>query len=294
MSYVPTISISGFSAALSHSCHERGERVARCAAHERDLAGADVVVDLLGEGLAERARVLADDGRVVLAGAGHVTPCVRGDGDPCRGRLLEYRQILVADVREVDDHVGTLCDDRLEVRQRVARAAREDVGALVDDLADLRVRQRLEDELHLRHLAVDVLAERLHVRDGQLSAGARVTAVVLPALERQVLVDGVVRACERRERDLLGYRILRQERRVEERLLDHGRVGIVGLAVLVGPRPAPRPSPRAARPSLPVARRALPVARRALPARQVAPARPPPRRRRRLRRRTRARPPATP
>ena len=71
----------------------RGQRVARRAAHEGDLARAHVVVHLLGEGLAERARVLADDGRVVLAGAGHVAPRVRGDRDSRVLRLLEHRQV---------------------------------------------------------------------------------------------------------------------------------------------------------------------------------------------------------
>jgi hypothetical protein len=83
------------------------------------------------------------------------------------------------------------------------------MGARVDDLANLRVRQRLEDELHLRHFPVDVLSERFHIGNGQLAARPRVAAVVLPALERQRLINLVIRARERGERDLLGRRILR-------------------------------------------------------------------------------------
>ena len=76
------------------------------------------------------------------------------------------------------------------------------MGALVDDLADLWVRQRLEDELHVRHLAVDVLAELLDVGDGELAARTGVADVVLPALQRQGVVDLLVGAPESGQRDL--------------------------------------------------------------------------------------------
>ena len=84
VAYVPTTSISGFSAGLLALLPAGGQRVALESAEERDLARADLLVDDLREGLAERARVLADDGRVVLAWAGHVAPGVRADWDPRR------------------------------------------------------------------------------------------------------------------------------------------------------------------------------------------------------------------
>ena len=156
-------------------------------------------------------------------------------GIPCSRASLNAGRYCVADVGIVDDHVGALGDRGTEVGQWISRGARERLGAHVDDLPDLRVRERLEDELHLRHFAIDVLSERLQVGRGQLAARARIAAVLLPALQRQVQVDGIVGTSKRGERDLLLRRIGRQERRVEQGLLDHGRVGVVGLAVLVGP-----------------------------------------------------------
>src|SRR4029078_7555406 len=76
------------------------------------------------------------------------------------------------------------------------------------------------DELHLRHLAVDVLTELLQVGDGQLPARTRVTAVVLPALERQVEVHLAVGPAETGERDVPRRLVLGEQRRLEERLLE--------------------------------------------------------------------------
>src|SRR5439155_10281813 len=93
----------------------------------------------------------------------------------------------------------------------------------------LSIRQRLEDELHLRHLAIDVLAELLDVGDGQLAARTGAAAVVLPALERQVVVDLLVRAAETRQRDPARLRVRREERGLEERLREGGGSGLVHL-----------------------------------------------------------------
>ena len=159
-----------------------GQRVAREAAEEGDVAGADLLVHRRCERLTEVAGVLADDSQVVLAGPGHVAPGIGRDRDAGVGCLLHHRQHRVAEVRIGDDQADLLCDRGLEVGDALVQIG---VGALVDDLADLRIRQRLEDELHLRHLAVHVLAEALDVRDRHLALRARGTAVVLPALQRQ-------------------------------------------------------------------------------------------------------------
>ena len=92
------------------------------------------------------------------------------------------------------------------------------------------IRQRLEDELHLRHLAVDVLAELLDVRDLELAARSGVAAVVLPALERQRLVDLPVGSTEPGQRDVARHLVLREQRRLEERVLERRRLRGVHLA----------------------------------------------------------------
>ena len=149
--------------------------------------------------LAQLAGVLADDGEVVLARPGHEAPGIGRDRNAGVGRFLHHRQHRVTEVRIGDDQVDLLRDRRLEVGDALVQVR---VGALVDDLPDLRIGERLEDELHLRHLAEDVLTELLDVGDGELAAGARAAAVVLPALERQVVVDLSLGAAEPGERDV--------------------------------------------------------------------------------------------
>ena len=205
-----------------------GQRVPREAAEERDVPGLHLRVHDVRVHLAERARVLADDGQVVLAGAGHVAPGIRRDGDAGVGCLLHHRQHRVTEVRVGDDQADMLCDRRLEVGDPLVQVG---VGAAVDDLADLRIRQRLEDELHLRHLAVDVLAELLDVGDGELASGPGAAAVVLPAFERQGVVHLLVGAPEGGQRDVARVRVLRQELGVEERVREGAGPRPVHLAV---------------------------------------------------------------
>ena len=176
-----------------------GQRVPGEAAEERDVTRLDLRVHHLRVGLAELAGVLADDGEVVLARPGHEAPGVGRDRNAGVGRLLHHRQHRVTEVRIGDDQVDLLGDRRLEVGDALVQVR---VGALVDDLPDLRIGERLEDELHLRHLAEDVLAELLDVGDRELAAGAGAAAVVLPALERQVVVDLSVGTAEPGERDV--------------------------------------------------------------------------------------------
>ncbi len=94
----------------------------------------------------------------------------------------------------------------------------------------LWIRERLEDELHLRHLTVGVLAEALDVRDGELAARSGVTAVVLPALECKCIVDHLRRPSERSQRDVARRLVRGQKGRLEERVLQGGRRRRVGLA----------------------------------------------------------------
>ena len=177
--------------------------------------------------LPSHAGVLTDDRQVVLAGIADVAPGIRRDRDSGVGRLLHHRDHGVAEVRIGDDHVDTLGDCRFPVGERLVEV---DVCARVDDLADLGVRQRLEDELHLRHLAVDVLAELLEIRDFELAARPGLAAVVLPALERQCQVDLPVRTAEPGQRDVARHLVLRDERRLEERVLERRRLRGVHLA----------------------------------------------------------------
>ncbi len=190
--------------------------------------------------LPSHAGVLTDDRQVVLAGIADVAPGIRRDGDSGVGRLLHHRDHRVAEVRIGDDQVDTLGDRRLPVGERLVEV---DVCARVDDLADLRIRQRLEDELHLRHLAVDVLAELLDVRDLELAARPGLAAVVLPALERQCLVDLPVGSTEPGQRDVARHLVLREERRLEERLLERRRLRGVHLAEPLAGRDDARLSP---------------------------------------------------
>src|SRR6187551_3195005 len=203
------------------------QRVAREAAEEGDVPGLDLPVHDVRIGLAERAGVLPHHREVVRAGAGHEAPGVGGDGDPGIGRLLHDRQHRVAEVGVRDDQAHLLGDRRFEVGDSLVQVG---VGTAVDDLADLRIRQGLEDELHLRHLTEDVLAELLDVGDGQLATGARLAAVRLPAPERQGLVHLPVGPAEACERDLARRLVLRKQRRLEERVLEGGRLGGVHLA----------------------------------------------------------------
>src|SRR6185312_8702647 len=94
----------------------------------------------------------------------------------------------------------------------------------------LRVGHRLEDELHLRHLAERVLAEALDVGDGELAARAGRAAVVLPALQGQRVVDGLRRAADGGQRDVAGGLVRRQQVGMEEHLGEGRRRGLVDLA----------------------------------------------------------------
>ena len=204
------------------------QRVPGEAAEEGDVAGLDLRVHHVRERLAELARVLADHRRVVRARAGHVAPGVGRHGDSGLRRLLEHRDHGVAEVGVGDDRAHVLRDHRLEVRDRLVQVG---VCAHVDDLPDLGIRERLEDELHLRHLAVGVLAEALDVRDGELAARSGAAAVVLPALERQRVVDRLRRPSECSQRDVAPRLVRRQQVRLEERVCEGGRRRLVALAV---------------------------------------------------------------
>ena len=217
----------GFSLGSSHFCQPARQRVAREAAEEGDLARLDLRVHDLGVRLAQVAGVLTDDGQVVGARPGHEAPGVGGNRDAGVGRLLHHGQHRVAEVRIADDQADVLCDRRLEVGDALVQVG---VGALVDDLPDVLVRERLEDELHLRHLAIDVFAELLDVGDRELAAGARAAPVVLPALECQGLVDGPLRSAEPRQRDVARSRDDGKQPGLEERLCEGAHLRPVDLA----------------------------------------------------------------
>ena len=215
------------SAGFSHFCQPSDSGLPGEAAQEGDVAGLDLPVHDVRIRLAERAGVLPHHREVVRAGAGHEAPGVGGDGDPGIGRLLHHRQHRVAEVGIRHDQADLLRDRGLEVGDPLVQVG---VCAAVDDLADLRVRQRLEDELHLRHLAVDVLAELLDVGHRQLAAGAGLAAVRLPAPERERLVHLPVGPAEPGEGDVARRLVLREQRCLEERVLERGRLGGVHLA----------------------------------------------------------------
>src|SRR5581483_1402823 len=93
--------------------------------------------------------------------------------------------------------------------------------------------QGLEDELHLGHLAEDVLAEALDVGNGELAPGPRLADIVLPALQCQVVVDLLRRTTECGQRNVT--RILRSgdQLRGEERVGQRCRRRLVRLAEAV-------------------------------------------------------------
>src|SRR5205807_8933517 len=93
-------------------------------------------------------------------------------------------------------------------------------GVRVDDLSDLRVADCLKHELHVGSLAPDVLAEAVGQSDGEVAV-ARVTDVVLPALERQLNVDGLAGASQRTLDDRI------DSRGGSQCLLQNGRVGLL-------------------------------------------------------------------
>ena len=166
---------------------DRVDRVAGRAGDHRDLAAVGQrLAELLTPGVAEGADVAAAVGEVVGA---RLADLARRPGDDLRallGRGAVGGHQRFAGVGEADDHVVALGGEAADVGDRLLGV---EVGVGVADLADLGVGQRLQDELHLEDLAGDVAAEPVGEADLQLATGAGVAAVVLPALERQVLVD---------------------------------------------------------------------------------------------------------
>jgi hypothetical protein len=102
-----------------------------------------------------------------------------------RCRLVGGHQRLTG-VGVADDHVVVLRGEALHVGDRLLRV---EVGIGVGDVADIGIGERLEDELHLEDLTGDVATESVGQADLQLASGTGVAAVVLPALQRQILVD---------------------------------------------------------------------------------------------------------
>ena len=157
-----------------------GRSGCRRAGDHGDLAAVGQrLVELLTPGVAEGADVAAAVGEVVgarladLAGRPRHHLGALVGGGPVGG---DQR---LAGVGERQDHVVALGGEAAHVGDRLLRV---EVGVGVADLADLRVRERLEDELHLEDLAGDVAAEPVGEADLELAAGAGVAAVLLPAL----------------------------------------------------------------------------------------------------------------
>ena len=169
----------------------RAQGVARRAAQLDDVAGPVQLLDVdVGELRSETAEVLGDKRQVVGPSVAAHRGDVRHHDDSRLGRLLHGRQQRLTGVREGGDDVDLLSDQAPHVRDRLSRLG---TGVRVDDLSDLRVAECLKHELHVGDLAPDVLAEAVGQSDGEVAV-ARVTDVVLPALERQLNVDGLAGA----------------------------------------------------------------------------------------------------
>ena len=189
-----------------------------------------------GETVAQGAQVLADHGEVVLA-RDQRTFLLR-QPDPT-GRIRGIRdagvlgfQDRVGDVRALvrvaDDEVHTGLDQELDVA-RGDRGVRAPLGVPEHHLADLRVRERLEDGLHAGHLAPHVESAAVGVAHREVAPTARVTLRGAPAFHRLVergLVEILVRPGDRGEDDV-GHIRDRTHRLIDERL-----VGVGALPVL--------------------------------------------------------------
>ena len=184
----PSSLIPLFSAGTEALLPSQGQRVARCAAHDPDLAGTDPVVDDLREALAQRAEVLADDGEVVRAG--DERPFLVGKPHPSR-RIRRVRdagvlgfQDGVGDVRALVGITDDEIDAGLDQEPDVAggdRRVRVPLGVTEHHLADLRVRERLQDGLHPRHLTPDVQPAAVGVPHDDVAAGAGVALASRPS-----------------------------------------------------------------------------------------------------------------
>jgi hypothetical protein len=209
---------------------ERIERVAGSAEQDRDVA-------TVGQLASELLAPCTSDGAHVGAGVGEVVGAWLADlgarprdhlGTLLGGGLVGRHQRLTG-VGVADDDVEVTGGEAADVGDRLLRV---EVGVGVADLADLGVRQRLQDELHLEQLAGDVATEAVGQADLQLTAAAGLAAVVLPALEGLVVVDLHRGPADRGEGDVARPLFTRQARRTGGAGVDEGRVGVVGLAVL--------------------------------------------------------------
>ena len=209
----------------------------------RRRAGCSFMISAYG--LAERADVLAAVGQVVGARIADVRVGPQRDRDLALRRLAVGRQQGLARVRVADDHVDALGDHAAHVRDRLLRVQ---VRVGVDDLADVLVRQRLEDELHLEDLACDVAAEAVGQADGELAARPVSQVFFFQHSIALVLVDLGGNAGHAREDDVLLHRVVRQSVGAVDRLLDDVLGRVVVLAVgAVGQRSRRTGCPRCRR-----------------------------------------------
>ena len=209
-------------------------RVPRRTAEHRHLAGADAGVENVGEALAKRAEILADHRRVVLAG--NERALLAGQSDVARRerQVRDARGLRFgdgagegdADVGIPDDEVDAALDQEPHVVGVNLRILVE-VGGGRDDRADLGVRERLEDGLHVTHRTPDVhrAAATVGVTHDQLTTATGVTRLIAPTL--QCLVDGrlvevLIGTGDRREHDVPALRRRRLDR--AEGLLDERRI----------------------------------------------------------------------
>ena len=172
-----------------------GQGVAGRTAEHADLAAADPCVEHVREAVAERTQVLADHGGVVLAGNERALLAGQADVAGREGQVRDPGSLRFGDSSgEGDTHVGIPDDEVGAALDQEPHAVRMnfrilvEVGCRRDDLADLRVGQRLEDRLHVAHRAPDVhgVATAVGVAHDELAAAAGVARLCTPTLQRLV------------------------------------------------------------------------------------------------------------
>ena len=259
-----TRSTPSASAAIGALLPTEGEGVARRPAEHGDLAAADARVEHVGEALAERAQVLADHRRVVLTGDEGTFLAGQSDVARREGQVRDPGGLRFGDragegdpgVGIPDDEVGAALDQEPDVVGRHFRI-RVEVGGGRDDLADLGVRQRLQDGLHVAHRTPDVhrVAATVGVAHDEVATRSGVARLGAPALHRLVdrgLVEVLVGPGDGGEDDVptvVGRGLDRAEGLGDERRIRRARVlAVVGQGAAGGARPlrsASRPGCRA-------------------------------------------------
>ena len=131
-----------------------------------------------------RVAEIFSDGRdeVLARFATDVGAVVKNDEYAGLGGFLDRRQQRRPGIGENDNHIDLLRDKGPHIGDRLGGVA---ASRGVNDLFDVRIRQRLLDEFHLGDLAPDVLAEPVGIGHGKCAVPG-FADVVFPAFKREL------------------------------------------------------------------------------------------------------------